>query len=106
MPDNLLDVALPPAMGERFDALLRCRNLLIERIVSSDRPDPVCYQQAQDEWVLLVQGEADLNVDGRKFTLRAGDHLFIPAQTPHQVERTQAGTVWLAVHLHPEGQTA
>lgn len=106
MPNNLFEQALPPATGERFDDLLRCRNLHIERIVSSDQLSPQRYQQAQDEWVMLVQGEAELDVAGRRVTLRPGDHILIPAHTPHEVLRTTAGTLWLAVHLHPDGHTA
>lgn len=99
---NLYRDALPPACGERFDTLLSHRNLVIERIVSSAGLTPQTYVQTQDEWVMVVQGEADLDVAGEKSHLVAGDHLFLPAGTPHSVERTTAGTVWLAVHLHPE----
>ena len=30
--------------------------------------------------------------------LAPGDHVFLPARTPHTVKRTREGTVWLAVH--------
>jgi cupin 2 domain-containing protein len=62
--------------------------------------------QAQDEWVLLVQGEAVLRVAGESVSLRLGDYLFLPAGVPHSVERTSPGTIWLAVHLHPESKGA
>lgn len=97
---HLYDFGLAPPQGERFDTLLRCRELVIERIVSSDAVEPVEYVQPQDEWVLLLRGQADLDVAGIVHTLREGDHLFLPARTPHTVRRTAAGTVWLAVHLH------
>lgn len=98
---NLFADAAPPERGERFDVVLRHRNLVVERIVSSDVITPTPYEQAQDEWVVLLQGEADLEVSGTRHTLRPGDHVFLPAGTPHTVLRTAAGTVWLAVHLHP-----
>ncbi|WP_295409564.1 cupin [uncultured Thiocystis sp.] len=81
--------------GEVFEDLLRCRNLQIERIVSSDSPDSGQYDQTQDEWVCLLQGEA---------TLRAGDYRFIPARTSHRVLKTsrEPCCLWLAVHLYPE----
>lgn len=100
-PANLHEDADPPAQGERFDELLRLRNLVVERIVSSATPETTEYRQPQDEWVLLVSGEATLEVEGRPCELRAGDHLFLPAGTPHRVLRTTAGATWVAVHLHP-----
>lgn len=98
---NLFADIVPPATGERFDTLLTHRQLVIERIVSSADLTPHTYVQPQDEWVVLLQGEAVLQVDGEAITLAAGDHLFLPAGTPHSVERASAGALWLAVHLHP-----
>ena len=57
---NIHDDAAVPASGERFDTLLRHRNLQVERIISSSDIRPVEYVQEQDEWVLLVQGSATL----------------------------------------------
>ena len=68
--------------------------------ISSARIQPTRYVQAQDEWVALLRGEAELDVAGETAILRAGDHLFLPAGTPHTVRRVAEGTVWLAVHLH------
>ncbi|MFT3859304.1 MAG: cupin domain-containing protein [Aquabacterium sp.] len=100
---NLFKDAGAPDHGERFDTLLKLGRLHIERIVSSADIAPKVYVQDQDEWVLLVQGEATLEIGGAPHELAAGDHLFLPAGTPHQVLRTSAGAMWLAVHLHPEG---
>lgn len=104
--DNLFTNAVPPRAGERFETLLRHRNLVIERIVSSSSITPQAYVQTQDEWVLLMQGEASLNIAGKPVTLAAGDHLFLPAGLPHRVERASEGALWLAVHLHPEQPAA
>lgn len=106
MPPNLLADAQPPIAGERFDDLLRCGRVVIERIVSSDRPDAQVYDQPHDEWVLLVQGNACLKLGQRDVHLHPGDHVFIPAHTPHQVAHTQSGTVWLAVHMHRDDGNA
>ncbi|WP_325345100.1 cupin domain-containing protein [Xylophilus sp.] len=103
---NLFRDARPPAHGERFDTLLHHRNLLVERIVSAAGTTPTAYVQPQDEWVVLLQGAATLTVDGRTVELAAGDHLFIPARTPHTVERTSQGALWLAVHLHAQQDDA
>jgi len=99
---HLFTHATPPATGERFDTLLDHRNLQIERIVRSSHTQPARYVQPQDEWVVLLQGTAELTVDGEAVSLQAGDYLFIAANTPHTVERTSDGALWLAVHLHPE----
>lgn len=101
---NLFEDAAPPGAGERFQRLLQCGNVVIERIVSSARPEPTEYVQAQDEWVALLSGSATLSMAGRKLELAKGDALFIPKGTPHRVERTSLGAIWLAVHIHPRGQ--
>ena len=97
---NLLADALPPATGERFDTLLSHRNLVVERIVSSSSVAPTLCVQTQDEWVTLLHGTATLEVDGEAVPLQAGDHLFLPAGTPHRVTEVSEGALWLAVHLH------
>ncbi len=98
---NLYDDAAAPPGGERFDELLTHRNLVIERIVSSSSTAPVEYVQSQDEWVLLARGTATLVVRGEPMALKAGDHVFLAAGTPHTVTEISEGALWLAVHLHP-----
>jgi cupin 2 domain-containing protein len=101
MPPNLFDDADSPDTGERFETLARVRQVTIERIVSSATPDVTRYVQEHDEWVALLRGEATLEIDGVARELRAGDHVLLPARTPHIVRRTSAGAVWLAVHVGP-----
>lgn len=86
--------------GEDFCTLIKCENVVIERIVSSNEPDNKIYQQVQDEWVILLQGLAKLKVNDEVVTLQTGDYLFIPAQTPHQVLETSTNSIWLAVHIY------
>ena len=86
--------------GERFDDLLRHRNLVVERIVSSSAVEPTEYVQPQDEWVMLVQGEARLIVADEHVPLKSGDYVFLPAGIPHTVASVSQGAVWLAIHLH------
>ncbi len=99
---NLFVDALPPAMEERFEQLLADKNLVIERIISPVTYTPHAYRQTQDEWVVLLQGHAVLNVAGETVELGAGDYLFLPAGLPHTVQQVSAGALWLAVHLWPE----
>jgi cupin 2 domain-containing protein len=98
---NLFADLPSPVTGEVFDTLLQGRNLRIERIISSAEPEFVLYDQPQDEWVLLLSGQATLMVAEERVDLVAGDHLFIPAHTRHRVLATSAEPrcIWLAVHL-------
>jgi cupin 2 domain-containing protein len=99
---NLFEDAALPDRGERFDTLLRRGNLMIERIVSSAAIDSQPCVQAQDEWVLMVRGEATLQAAGETIPLASGDYVFLPGGTPHRVKRVSAGALWLAVHLYPQ----
>lgn len=104
--NNLFTDDAPPAMGERFDTVLAHRNLVVERIVSSAHITPGEYVQAQDEWVVLLRGQALLDVAGQLVNLASGDHVFLPAATRHTVRQVSQGAMWLAVHLHPPGVDA
>lgn len=117
LPSNLLQ-SLPPAAGaEVFEDLLRGDGLRVERIVSTGQctPPGQWYDQAWDEWVLLLAGGARLQLEGEAGPreLRPGDHLFLPAHRRHRVEWTdpERPTVWLAIHadsgrLAPVGDTS
>ncbi len=98
---NLFVDADAPLEGERFETLLAHKNLVVERIVSSTAIVPTEYVQTQDEWVLIVEGDAALEMAGETIELKSGDYLFIPAGTPHTVRRVSEGALWLAIHLHP-----
>jgi glyoxylase I family protein len=96
----------PPERGESFQELARLDNVTVERIISSQHPDSGLYDQLQGEWVLLLRGEASVEVGGELRELCAGDHLLLPPRTPHRVLRTSRGATWLAVHVHPSEQRA
>ena len=102
-PRNLFHGLPAPETGEVFEQLLGHPSARIERIVSSAAPEPALYDQDDDEWVLLMQGEAVLEIDGAEVRLGPGDWLYIPAHTPHRVRSTSAAPrcVWLAIHLRP-----
>ncbi len=96
---------LPDAgAGERRDELARGEGLSIERIVSRGQASPpgFWYDQAWNEWVVLLQGSALLRFAdlAEPLALRPGDHVAIAAHRRHRVEATDPGgpTVWLAVH--------
>ena len=103
---NLFQDAAPPLKAERFDTLLKHRNLVIERIVSSAATTPHEPLQSQDEWLLLARGTAKLEINGTLKKLEAGEYVFLPAGTPHSVTQTSEGALLLAVHLHCTRLTA
>ncbi|BCV65487.1 cupin domain-containing protein [Shewanella carassii] len=88
--------------AEQFDALLATPDLKIERILSHGQvtPEGQWYDQAQHEWVLLLQGAARLQYeDGSEVSLNPGDWLNIPAHVRHRVSWTaeEQTSVWLAI---------
>ena len=95
---NIYDY-LTPQSGEIFTTLLEHKNIKINRIVSSDDLDVKVYIQEEDEWLVVLEGEATLLLNDEKKTLSKGDTLFIPSKTPHRILSTQSGTVWLTVHI-------
>ena len=102
MPPNLFDLPYPLPDDEDFTELLRSKHLRIERIVSSGQTTPAgkWYDQDEDEWVALIQGEAVLEYEnGEQQRLSAGDHAVLPAHCRHRVAYTSANPpcIWLAV---------
>ncbi len=95
---NLYDY-LTPKSGENFTTLLEHKNIKINRIVSSSDVKPVEYIQDEDEWLVLLEGEATLLIEDKEKILTKGETLFIPAKVPHKVLKTNDGTVWLTVHI-------
>lgn len=97
--------ALPPELppDELFERLAGGDEVLVERIVSTGQSTPPgeWLEQDRDEWVVLLQGEAELSLaDGTRVALARGDHMLVPAGARHRVERTSADPpcIWLAVH--------
>lgn len=90
---------------EFFQILAEKNNVTIERIVSDGQatPEGEWYDQAWDEWVILIAGSAGLHFEGEAHSriLKPGDHVMIPASCRHRVEWTSPDikTVWLAVHF-------
>lgn len=98
---NLFENIPQSASQEIVTKLLSSKNARVERIVSfgPGSPEGFWYDQPEHEWVLLLEGSAQLRFEDRLVDLSAGDYLNIPAGCRHRVEKTdQTGrTVWLAV---------
>jgi len=95
---NIYDYITPQSY-ETFTTLLEHKNIKINRIVSSDELVETEYIQEEDEWLVVLEGEATLLLNDEKKILIKGDTLFIPSKTPHRVLSTQSGTIWLTVHI-------
>jgi cupin 2 domain-containing protein len=86
---------------EQFLTLFENEAVKIERIVSQSAGSPAgfWYDQPQDEWVIVLRGDAALEFEsGELFEMRVGDCLAIPGGVKHRVKRTGPETIWLAVH--------
>jgi cupin 2 domain-containing protein len=90
-----------PVRGEAAERVLEHGRVVIEHILSGTLERPVAYDQAEDEWVVLLSGRARLRVAGEPVTLTAGDWLFLPAGLEHELAVTAAGARWLAVFVDP-----
>jgi len=101
---NIYSAASMPGDGSEFsEILLHHDNFIVERILSKGQVTPTgqWYDQGNDEWVILLQGEAQLEFSGsEKIILHQGDYLLIPSHTLHRVIYTSSdpGCIWLALH--------
>ncbi len=103
---DLFDPPGPPSAEELVETLAAGEGWRIERIVSTGQATPPgrWLEQAWDEWVALLSGEATLAwEDGSSARLAPGAWRWIPAGERHRVEATSAepACVWLAVHVRP-----
>ena len=95
IPDNLSE--------EVFEVLVQSKDVKIERIISKGHksPDTGWYDQEQNEWVLVLKGNASICFDDEKvIKLNVGDYINISAHSKHRVISTSAitETIWLAIH--------
>ncbi|MGP1450731.1 MAG: cupin domain-containing protein [Wolinella sp.] len=92
--------------GELSSVLANSDGVKVVLIASSDNFLSDEFLQAEDEWVVLLEGSAILRIGSLETELRAGEWLFIPAHTPHQILSTSSSPQckWLAVHFKPSSQ--
>lgn len=100
---NIFDRIPNTLPSEAIDILASRGSTRVERIVSRGHCSPpgFWYDQEDNEWVLVLRGEAQLRFekDGRLLHLAAGSYMHIAAHERHRVEWTteETETVWLAV---------
>ncbi|MBD1843973.1 cupin domain-containing protein [Cyanobacteria bacterium FACHB-63] len=103
MNRNIFEIGERSLDRELFEPLIETRQLLVERIISTGQTtaEGEWYDQPRDEWVLLLQGEAQLMYEnGSAIDLKTGDYLLIPAHQKHRVSHTSSNPacIWLAIH--------
>lgn len=101
--ENIFKLIPDTIDNELFDVSLQTDNVKIERIVSKGHSSPKTgwYDQDQNEWVVVLKGEAIITLyPDKQIRLKAGDYLNLVAHVRHKVSWTTPGseTVWLAVH--------
>ncbi len=90
--------------NEIFETIIISNQFRMERIISCGQAttEGEWYDQDQNEWVLILKGNAGLLFEGNKelITMKTGDYINIPAHKKHRVEWTdpKEETIWLAVH--------
>ena len=101
---NNLFENIPSTLSDEFiETLLSTQNFRVERIISEchSSPDNFWYDQANNEFVLLIRGSACISFEnGKNQILKPGDHLIINAHEKHRVEWTDKDekTIWLTIH--------
>lgn len=99
LPHSFFETKPAGVGSERFDVLYKHHGVTIERIVSSGTQPAQSYCEPVDEWVLLLRGHAEMRISDALVTLREGEFVHLPAQTPHEVVSTSENALWLAVHV-------
>jgi cupin 2 domain-containing protein len=101
--NNIFDDIPANLHKEVIESLVDSENVRIERIISKGHtsPDTGWYDQDRNEWVVVLKGAAVLSFsDKSSVSLKAGDHIKIPAHEKHKVTWTDPDTetIWLAIH--------
>jgi len=86
---------------EIVEILAQSGTVRIERIISHGQASPpdFWYDQDQAEFVIVLAGQARLQLDAETLELRPGDYLHLRAHQPHRVAWTTPAepTIWLAI---------
>lgn len=100
--ENIFESIPEDLPEELFEDILKKDNFKIERIISDGHTSPKegWYESSQNEWVIVLQGEAVLSFDkSESIRLKVGDYHNIVALTKHKVSYTSKSekTIWLAI---------
>ena len=101
--DNIFS-GIPTQLPEELvEVLLTNQHLRLERIISRGHAsaEEFWYDQDENEWVMVLKGEAILHLEGNNepVKLTPGMYINLPAHVRHRIEWTsqEIETVWLAL---------
>ena len=95
---NLYDYGAPAEGSETVESLLANEGVRIERIISN-KASTGWYDQEEDEWVVLLEGSATLQIEEETLSLERGESLLLKARVRHRVLSTSQDALWLAVFI-------
>jgi len=110
--DSLLAGAIPAQGQESSQVLIETGHFRLLRLhsCSACSPPGFWYDQAEAEWVSLLQGSARLQFADEEVEreLNRGDSLIIAPHRRHRLVATDggAGTIWLALFWTPDSGNA
>ena len=96
---NIFDLKLPKEDSEFFQTLFKKKGVEIKTVISNTISTPQDFISDKDEWVVLLQGCAKIEMNSNIHKLKKGDTLFIPKNTKHTLLKTKKLVYWLCVYL-------
>lgn len=96
---NVYKYSLPKVGEEQIETLLSQNKVTINRIVSNTVNNSQWYDQDEDEWLVLLEGEAILSFEDEEIGLTKGDTYYIVRHRKHTVKKTSNDALWLTVHI-------
>ncbi|QDF28681.1 cupin domain-containing protein [Halarcobacter anaerophilus] len=101
MIENIFNNLIINKEKEQFFDLLKKDNIRVEKIVSNGQisPNDFWYKQDENEFVIILKGEAVLEFEDKEISLKVGDYINIEANVKHRVKYTSKDetTLWLAI---------
>lgn len=95
---NIFDVKNIDKTKEIVEILKENENVKIEKIISTGQTTD-WMEQEQEEFVMLIQGEAIIEYENKKQELSAGDTVIIKKNEKHRVAYTSENPccIWICV---------
>jgi cupin 2 domain-containing protein len=101
MIENIFNNLIINKEKEQFFDLLKKENIRVEKIVSNGQisPNDFWYTQDENEFVIILKGEAVLEFEDKEIPLKVGDYINIESNVKHRVKYTSKEelTLWLAI---------
>lgn len=99
--NNIFENIIIDKENEEFMDILKKPNIRIERIVSNGQVSKkdFWYIQEENEFVIVLEGEAILELVDKEIVLKKGDFYNIEKGIKHRVKYTslKESTIWIAV---------